>query len=158
MRKQEVVKVVLQNRDAGKHFLITEWSAEKAEAWAVRALIAYNRGGGDVPAAAIDGGMEAIFWLGVNTFLRGQMKSEEVIPILNELLDCVKIIRDPKARGLDGSIIATDILPGSDDVEEVQTRLWLRSEVLRVHTNFSLTELLSRLLLRMRAPKEIETA
>ena len=152
MRKHEVVKVPAEwgKRDAGKHFLIKEWPAERAEEWAVRALIAYNRGGGQIPIDAISGGMEAIFWLGVNTFLRGQMQAGEVIPILNELFECIKIIRDPTARGVEGPV-ATDLVPGVDDIEEIQTRLWLRSEVLRVHTNFSVSDLLSKLILGMMA-------
>lgn len=146
MRKHEVVKVPAGGgRDAGKVFLITEWPAERAEEWALRMLLAYNRGGGQVPVEAISGGMEAIFWLGVNTFLRGQMQSSEIIPILNELMECVKFIRDPEAKGPEGPI-ATDIIPGADDIEEVKTRLWLRSEVLRVHTNFSVGDLVSTLI------------
>lgn len=147
MRKQVPIKVPedwgADYRDAGKHFLITEWDADRAEKWAFRAIIAYNRGGGQIPVDVIGEGMQAIFFVGINTFLRGQMIAEEVIPILDELLQCVKIIRDPKARGLDGAIIATDIL--KDDVQEVKTRLWLRSEVLRVHTNFSPADLLLNL-------------
>ena len=144
MREREVVKVPeWGKRDAGKVFLITEWAAERAEEWAFRALIAYNRGGGQVPVEAISGGMEAVFWLGVNTFLRGQMQAAEVIPILNELMECIKIIRDPNTRGPDGPV-AHDVLPG--DIEEIKTRLWLRSEVLRIHTFFSVSDLVSRLI------------
>ena len=139
VRKQEIVKVPDESkfkRDTGKHFLITEWPAAKTEHWAIRALLAYNRGGGQIPTEAVGGGMQMIFLLGLNTFLRGQMQAEEVIPILDELLECVKIIRDTKARGPDGHVIATDIV-SDDDILEVPTRLWLRSEVVRVHTNFS---------------------
>ncbi len=147
MIKREVVKVPADwgKRDAGKHFLITEWPAERAEEWAFRMIIAYNRGGGQVPVEAISGGMEAIFWLGINTFLRGQMQADEIIPILNELMECVKIIRDPSAKGPDG-VVASDLIAGANDIWEIRTRLWLRSEVLRVHTNFSMADLLSRLM------------
>jgi hypothetical protein len=79
----------------------------------------------------------------VNTFLRGQMQAAEVIPILNELMECIKIIRDPNTRGPDGPV-AHDVLPG--DIEEIKTRLWLRSEVLRIHTFFSVSDLVSRLI------------
>jgi hypothetical protein len=155
-RKHEVVKVPdagWSKRDAGKLFLITEWPAAKAEHWAIRALIAYNRGGGQIPMDMIGGGMQAIFLLGINTFLRGQMQADEVIPILDELLECVKIIRDPKARGADGNLIATDIV-SDDDIMEVPTRLWLRSEVIRLHTHFSPFELLSSLISAVMKPLE----
>jgi hypothetical protein len=152
MRKTEVVKVpeAWGARDIGKHFLISEWSADHAEKWAFRMLIAYNRGGGQIPVEVLGHGMQTIFMVGINTFLRGQMDANEVIPILDELLECAKIIRDPTARGVDGAIIATDILPM--DIEEVRTRLWLRSEVLRLHTNFSMAELLSSLLTAAKIP------
>jgi|WetSurMetagenome_2_1015567.scaffolds.fasta_scaffold02788_11 hypothetical protein len=139
MRKSEIVRVPDSGgRDAGKYFQITEWSASEAEKWAMSALLAYNRGGGQIDTARMLGlGMEAIFVLGINTFLRGQMQASEIIPILDRLLECVKIVRDPKARDTStGQIVATSIV-SPDDIEEVGTRLWLRSEVLRVHTGFS---------------------
>ena len=148
MRKKDIVKVPDDpkfRRDTGKIFLIHEWPAAKAEHWAVRALLAYNRGGGQIPLEAIGGGMQMIFLIGLNTFLRGQMQAEEVIPILDELLDCVQVIRDPKARGPDGQPVATD-LATEDDIEEPMTRLWLRSEVVRLHTHFSPFEALSNLI------------
>lgn len=157
MRKQEIVKVpedwgasVALYRDFGKHFLITEWPAARAEKWALRAMIAYNRGGGQIPVDAIGGGMKSIFFLGLNTFLRGQMQADEVLPILDELMECVKIVRDPKSRGVDGKVVATDLV-SDDDIEEIKTRLWLRSEVVRVHTNFSPAEMLSNLISAMMA-------
>lgn len=147
MRKREVVKVPDSwgARDTGKHFLITEWAAARAEEWALRMLFAYNRGGGQIPVEVLGGGMQAIFFIGVNTFLRGQIQSDEIIPLLNQLLECVKIIRDPRARGPDGQVIATELV-SDDDVAEVKTRLWLRSEVIRVHTNFSPGDMLSNLM------------
>jgi hypothetical protein len=59
-----------------------------------------------------------------------------VIPIWNELLECVNIIRDPKVRDQSGRAIATDIIVDSD-IMEIATRNWLRSEVLFLHTGFS---------------------
>lgn len=124
-------------RDNGKVYLITEWPAARAEEWGIRALMAYNRGGGRLPVEEAFGrGMEGIFYLGVQTFLRGQMQAVEVIPIWNELLECVKIIRDPKARDQAGRVIATEIITDSD-IMEIATRNWLRSEVLFLHTGFS---------------------
>lgn len=146
MRKKEIVKVPADyGRDAGKVFVITEWPAARAEDWALRALISYNRGGGQIPIEAIQGGMESIFWMGVNTFLRGQMQADEVIPILNQLFECITIVRDPNAKAVDGSGVVTHPVMDTD-IAEIKTRLWLRSEVLRVHTNFSVSDLLSRLI------------
>jgi hypothetical protein len=145
-RKRKVVRVPdWGKRDVGKIFLLTEWSAERAEHWAWRALIAYNRGGGQIPPEVLDRGMEAIFWVGINTFLRGQMQASEVIPIMDELLECVQIIRDETKRDVaTRQPVAHPLLP--DDIAEVKTRLWLRSEVLRLHTDFSPGDFLSNLI------------
>lgn len=147
MRKIEDVTVPQTfSRDAGKVFRITEWSAKKADDWSVRVVLAYNRGGGDLPLInAIAGrGMEAVAYVGIQTFLRGNIKPEEVIPILDELLECVQIVRSLKAIDqVTGLPLATQIV-SDDDIEEVKTRWWLRSEVLRIHTGFSLAEVLSK--------------
>jgi|SRR5579859_4281031 len=154
MRKREVVEVPeWGKRDKGKSFLITEWPAATAERWGIKALLAYNRGGGNIdPDAAIGAGMEGIFFLGVQAFLRGKMEAEETIPILDELLDCVKIVRDPKARNAEtGDPVATPIV-SDDDIQEVQTRMWLRSEVVRVHTGFSPAAAVSNLISLIMTP------
>lgn len=147
MRKIEDVTVPQTfSRDAGKVFRITEWSAKRADDWVVRMSLAYNRGGGDLPmmSALAGRGMEAVAYVGIQTFLRGQIKAEEVIPILDELLECVQIVRSLKAIDqVTGLPLATPIV-SDDDIEEVRTRWWLRSEVLRIHTGFSLAEVLSK--------------
>lgn len=149
MRKTDIVAVPVEwgKRDAGKTFLLTEWPAETAEKWGIKAMLAYNRGGGQVAVSdAVGAGMEGIFFLGVQTFLRGQMRADEVTPILDELLDCVKIVRDPRARdAATGGPVATPIV-SADDIEEVPTRMWLRSEVIRLHTGFSPGDALSKLI------------
>ena len=147
-RKSEIV-IVPQDwggRDAGKHFLITEWPSDKALKWGIKAMLAYNRGAGEMPVHDILGtGWEGIFFIGVQTFLRGTMQAEEVIPLLDELMECVKIIRDPGSNDVaTGKPVTHAIL--ADDIQEPKTQAWLRSEVLRLHTNFSPAEILSKLI------------
>ena len=84
-------------------------------------------------------GWEGIAIIGINTFLRGSVKSEAMIPLLDELLECVQIIRDPKNADFATAIVS------DDDIEEVATRWWLRAEVVRVHVNFSPADALSAL-------------
>lgn len=154
-RKTKIVKVPEGfGRDASKVFLLTEWDADRAETWALRAILAFNRGGGDFGfEAVIGGGMEAIFFLGMQTFLRGQMRAEELKPILDELLTCVQMIRDPAATHAEtGQPVVTPIV-SPDDIEEVKTRLWLRSEVLELHTGFSAAGALSTLVEAIMAPR-----
>lgn len=132
-------------RDKDKMFYLSEWPAERAEDWGWRALIAYNRGGGKIPPEAIGGGMEAIFWLFVEKFAAGYMQADEAIPIWKELLECVQIVRDQRAKDVKtGKPVAHALMP--TDIMEVKTRLWLRSEVLELHTNFSAFDIVSTLI------------
>ncbi len=144
MRKKELVIVPkfegTDNRDIGKTFQLNEWDAETGEKWAIAMVLAFNRSAGEIPMDLRGIGWEGIAILSINTFLRGNIQAEEIIPLLDKLLDCVKIVRDPKHPD-----IATEIV-SADDIEEVATRLWLRSEVLRLHTNFSPIAVLSALI------------
>jgi hypothetical protein len=139
-----------------KVFLIKEWACERAERWAVDALLAYNRGGGQIPMDLIGGGMEAIAIEGINVFLRGNMQSEEVMPLLNQLLECVSYVADPAAKGTDGKPVAHPLMVS--DIMEVKTRFWLRSEVLRVHTGFSMADAVSTLISVIMTRRPSQTA
>lgn len=155
MRKTETVVVPAEwgGRDAGKNFQITEWPAAVAEDWAFRFLFACGRGGADVDFnRALGAGWEFIFWSGVNTLLRGAFVPDEVIPLLNRLLECVQIIRDPTKPDASGKPVASAII-ADDDIAEIRTRLWLRSEVIRVHANFSVADVASAYLAAMERTK-----
>lgn len=141
-------------RDKDKIYQITEWPASRAEEWGVKALLSYNRGGVELPGMEemIGAGMEGVARIGIQSFLRGKMEAKEVQPILNELLDCVKIVRDPAKRTPQGDVIVADLIQDVD-IMEVPTRMWLRSEVLFLHTGFSVGDALSALISAMMAEK-----
>jgi hypothetical protein len=154
MRESKIVVVPsfrgTRNRDLGKHFLLTEWPAAKADDWGMRMVLAANRGGGSIPLDLKGVGMEGIAIIGINTFLRGNINSDELIPLWDELLQCVRIVRDPKAIDRStGKPVATDLIPDDGaqggDIQEVATRQWLRQEVLSLHLNFSVADALSTL-------------
>lgn len=144
MRREEVVPVPKWpgNRDweARRIYKITEMSAEASEKWALRMFIALKGAGSDIPETAARLGMVGVALASLNAFLRADIKPEVIEPLLDQMMSCVQIIRDPKHPE-----VVTDIV-SQDDIEEPQTRLWLRSEVIRVHTNFSLAEALFRLI------------
>jgi hypothetical protein len=129
-----------RNRDFGKLFLLTEWPAARAEEWGIRMTLALNKSSGALPMDLVGIGMEGIAIIGINTFLRGSMDADHLIPLLNELLECVRIILDPK------NMEVSQPITSPDDIEEVATRLWLRSEVLKLHTGFSPADVLSALI------------
>lgn len=115
------------DRDKGKLFVITEMSAEQAEAWAMRAMLALMASGVDIDEGFEELGMAALAELGLKA-LSG-LQWEVAQPLLAEMFTCIQLIPDPKkthvVRGLIG-----------DDIEEVSTRLQLRVEVFKLHTSF----------------------
>lgn len=142
-RKTKIVQVNLpgaQNRDNGKTFHLTEWPAGRAERWGFRLLCAFSRSKGQIPLEVRGLGMEGIAILGLNAFLGGDVDPDEIGPLMDELLDCVQMIRDPKHPEVMTKIVS------DDDIEEIATRLWLRSEVVALHTNFSPAEALLALI------------
>jgi hypothetical protein len=155
-RKKKIVAIPdfpgTSNRDFGKLFLITEWPAERAETWGMKMTLAFNQSSGALPMSLASIGMEGIAIIGINTFLRGSIKSDEIIPLLNELLECVAMIRDPKFPD-----VVTPIT-SPDDIEEVATRLWLRSEVIRLHTGFSPADVLSALIASIKMKSQVSAS
>jgi len=156
-RKEEYVTVPLAwgARDAGKVFKITEMPAAQAEKWFVRAVIALKGTSAFIPENLAAYGTVILTIRGINSFLAADVDYDKLEPILDEMFSCVQIVRDVNARDAEGRMIATN-LAVPDDIEEVRTRGWLRSEVLRVHTNFSVVDGLSSWVSRIAAalPKE----
>lgn len=137
MRKTKIVTIPANDsRDAGKVFLLTEMDADKAERWATRAFFAMAANGIDIPPEVMQLGLGALAAVGVRAILTA--KFEDALPLLDEMMECIAVIPDPRkvdfTRPLD-----------KDDIEEVATRLMLRSEVFELHTGFSVAAFLSEL-------------
>lgn len=135
MRKTRTVTISAEGRDRGKQFVVTEMAAEPAEKWGMRLLGALTRSGVEVPDSAAGMGMAALLSIGLAAALRAPFADLE--PLLDEMMACVQVVPDP-ARPFPRPLVA-------DDVEEVATRLLLRSEVVEVHTGFSVAAYLSSL-------------
>lgn len=126
-RKEKIVTITDEGRDRNKSFQLREMGALKAEKWGLKVLSAAARAGvdiGDVPA----GNMQALVVIGLQAAFKAPFADVE--PLLDELFECVKIIRDPRYPDMVMSLI-------EDDIEEVATRLKLRWEVLQLHVGFS---------------------
>lgn len=140
MRKSEPVKASASfGRDAGKIYIITEWPSAVAEKWAARLFVALKGTKGEVPPEIMQMGMLAVAWRGLNSFLAADVDVDKLIPLMDEMWECVQVVRDDKRPDIIANLI--DI-----DIEEVRTRLWLRGEIVRVHTGFSVADALSRFL------------
>ncbi len=129
-RSENVAVPNFGGRDDGKLFNITEMASADAEMWAYRLFIAMKGTSGEIPENIASLGMVGVAIRGLNVFLAADVRFELLEPLLNQMFTCVKIVRDHGQP-----TVVTPLLP--DDIEEVQTRAWLRSEVLRVHTGFS---------------------
>lgn len=146
-RANKIVVIDAENRDKGKAFFLSEMPPRKAEKWAARALLAFGRAsnaevGADFREALADAGMAGVAALGIRAFTA--LSFEDAEPLLDEMLQCISVVPDP-AR-----VDQTTRLPYSrplmdEDIEEVSTLLTLRSEVLELHTGFSVAAFLSRL-------------
>lgn len=137
-RKSKIVTIPAGegNRDAGKAFVLTEMSATRAEKWATRALMGVARAGVEVPEDFALAGMAGLAVVGLRGLLA--MEFEEAEALLSEMFECVQIMPTPT----DPRIVRPLI---EDDLEEVSTILLLRSEVIELHTGFSIAAALSNL-------------
>lgn len=124
------------NRDAGKAFRITEMSAFDAEVWAQRALLAMAQSGVPIDEEVIRAGLGAVAAVGMRALLT--MGFEDARPLLDEMMRCVVFI--PDRSKADVTLPLDDLI-----VEELSTILALRSEVVELHTGFSIPAFLSTL-------------
>ena len=127
MRKVSVITITDQNRDKGKAFQITEMPASQGESWATRALLALMAGGVDLPEGFESLGMAGIAEVGLKA-LAG-LRYEVAEPLLAEMMGCVLFIPDPMKPHVVRPLI-------EEDIEEIATRIKLRAEVWKLHTDF----------------------
>ena len=149
MRKEKIVKAPAscgRDYEKGWAFHIKEWPAARAEKWLIRCALALTRdSGAQIPMGWSGIGWQSVGLLFMNGVLAGGVQGNEIIPIYDELLECVSIIRDPKAKDkATGRPVMTPVV-NDDDIEEIFTRGWLRDEVFKLHTGFSMADALSRL-------------
>lgn len=129
MARKSIQVTGFTGRDAGKMFVITEMSAFAAEKWAWRALLALGRGGLDIPEDVAREGMAGIARFGLGALV--STRFEDLEPLMDEMFACVQIAPDPvKNPTLMRALI-------EDDIEEPETILRLRGEVLKLHVDFS---------------------
>lgn len=122
--------VIADGRDKGKTFVITEMSVIDADNWANRALLAMLRGGVDVgnldfSNVNTSGGMLELARVVIAGL--GNMQEQIATDLLNELLDCARIVPSggtPRNIHLDS------------DIESIKTLWQIRKEALMIHIDF----------------------
>jgi hypothetical protein len=127
-RKSATITISAEGRDQGKVFHIKELPAMQAERWATRALLALAKSGVEIPDDIASAGLAGVASLGMKAF--AGLNYDDAEPLLAEMLACVSVIPDPS----NPNIMRSDI---ESDIEEVATLLKLRSEVFKLHVNFS---------------------
>lgn len=147
-RREKDFKVEAVGRDQGKIFRLVEMSAFAAEKFAAKVLLALMKSGVKIPENVKDAGLAGLATVAISAF--GGIHPDVLMPLLDEMMECVKII--PDSRYPDKSVRALV----DEDIEEVATLLELRKELLELHLGFSLAAKLSNLMAEA-APEETLT-
>ena len=147
-RNVRVVTITEDGRDKGKAFTLTEMPADQGEWWAIRALSVLGNAGVDLPNGALEAGMaglasveatsgavRALFVVGLR-MLPG-VNVNALKPLLDEMMTCVQYQPPGKfaAQAINDGVMS--------QIEEIQTRLQLRAELVELHLGFSLAGLAS---------------
>lgn len=137
MRKEKTITIGDSGRDRGKMFHLIEMSATRADKWARRAIGVLIKSGVDIPDDALGSGLAGLAAIGIGAL--ANVGTFEADAILDELMDCVKIVPDPNHPGVMRPLI-------EDDIEEVKTLYFIRAELFELHTGFSIPGLWSKVL------------
>lgn len=117
----------MENRDVGKLFHIREMPSKKAQEWSIKLFAALVNAGFQVSDEMMRGGMAAVFAVGFSSVKK--LRAEDAIALIDELMGCITICRDPRNPELRLPLM-------DDDIEEVGTRFLLAAEVFKLHTGF----------------------
>ncbi len=135
-RKTASFTVEDEGRDKGKHFLLTEMPATRAEDWAIRVMLALGAANVEIPDGALQLGMAALAEIGLKKLFA--IKAETIRPLLTELMECIEFVPNPQKPQ---TKLAYPLF--ETQIEEVKTLLLLKWEVLKLHLDFSLAASLS---------------
>ena len=127
MRKKQYWKCPDEGRDLGKTYLLTEMSATQGELWAARAFFAMANSGIELPAGVQDAGLAGFAQFALQ--LLGKLPFAEAAPLMAEMFTCVQAVPDPNNPDFARSLLESDI-------EEIKTRVKIRMELLKLHSDF----------------------
>ena len=125
-RKKLDLKCPLEGRDKDKVYHITEMPSEAGEKWAFRALLALQNAGVQIPPELLGSGMAGIAYSSAQQFIGLQYREFE--DLMDQMMTCVTF--KPSSN------VERELIP--DDIEEILTRVWLKTEILTLHTGFSI--------------------
>lgn len=148
MRRTKVVTITDRgspenpNRDFNRRYRVNEMSADKAERWAIRLLLALANAAAKMPEEQVMSGLNGLNVTIPQLLVQGirslaGMRFEDAEPLLADMMSCVEFIPPGMEQGV--PIASGD----ASQIEEVSTRMTLRYEVLQLHLGFSLADALS---------------
>jgi hypothetical protein len=117
------------DRDEGKVFVLTEMPASRAEAWAMRAGLALFHANVELPSGFDPRRLSFASMAEIGLQVLSGLKWEDAEPLMDEMWSCVQIQPDPTQP-----LVVRNLL--EEDIEEISTRLKLRAEVWKLHTDF----------------------
>jgi hypothetical protein len=167
MRKIKIVSITAPGRDQGKKFYIKEMPAKVGEKWANRCFLALAASRTDLPAGLRSATGSGRGMRDVASIARmvGHISFPELEPLMDELMLCIRFLPDASdgkykdpVDAFPFSIPLIDEGGDSDHIEEVSTRHFLRSEVLDLHTNFTLPSAILNLIAAGSTMTEIQQA
>lgn len=128
-RKTLDITISDANRDRGKIFVLTEMPASRAESWAMRAGLALFHANVELPPGFDPTKLSFAAMAEIGLHVLSGLKWEDAEPLLDEMWSCVQIRPDPMKPNIVRNLI-------EEDIEEIGTRLRLRTEVWKLHTDF----------------------
>lgn len=138
MRRQAEITVNdPASRDNGRRYLLTEMPASQAEKFAARCFLALAKSNVNIPEDIKSAGMAGLAVVGFQ-MLSG-LSFGDAESLMDEMMTCVQYSYDAKNPAAVRALI-------EEDIEEVSTRVRLRSEVFTLHTGFSLADAQSKLI------------
>jgi len=141
MRDKRVVTIGdWGKRDAGKVFIIHEQNVLTIERWTARAIVVLKGTKGEITPEMARFGYAGAALGFLNACLGADVDMDKAQPLLDEMQVAIEIVRDPKNHPEVASPVRWEL----DDVAELKTLAWLRSEVVDVNLGFSPAELLSQ--------------
>jgi hypothetical protein len=128
-RKVQTVTITDNNRDKGKIFVLTEMPASRAESWAMQAGLALFHANVELPPGFDPTTLTFADMAEIGLQVLSGLKWEDAEPLLAEMWSCVQIMPDPSKPNVTRNLI-------EDDIEEISTRIKIRAEVWKLHTDF----------------------
>jgi hypothetical protein len=149
MRRTKTVTVTFDGRDKGAQYLITEMPASQGEKWATKALLAMlHNGSVDLPEGWQQAPMMIVAGIGILKLLAA-VPFSVADELGSELMACITPVALPNLNNqIEKLSLSRSLI--EEDIQEITTRAWLKSEVFELHTGFSITGAISKSIASMK--------